>query len=152
MDLDDIVILGVIVDANMTFGMNLRIVSRAAAQRVLWENLGMDFTIDLFMRYFWNFALSMLEYCLAVSSGGLILSYWVWLLMLRWPLRRFPELQQRGTVSWESPGKYFMIGSCFWDLFGALSCRSSSIIQQCGDQLPIHTLNYWTELSAVLVF
>ena len=27
-----------------------------------------------------------------------------------------------------------------------------SIAQQCGAQLPTHTLNYWTELSGVLVF
>ena len=38
------------------------------------------------------------------------------------------------------------------DLFGALSCRFWSIAQQCGAQLPTHTLNYWTELSGVLVF
>ena len=28
----------------------------------------------------------------------------------------------------------------------------ASIAQQCGAQLPTHTLNYWTELSGVLVF
>ena len=27
-----------------------------------------------------------------------------------------------------------------------------SIAQQCGAQLPTHTLNYWTELPGVLVF
>ena len=28
-----------------------------------------------------------------------------------------------------------------------MSCRFSSIVQQCGAQLPTHTKNYWTELS-----
>ena len=35
--------------------------------------------------------------------------------------------------------------------FWSLSRRSWSIAQQCGAQLPTHTLNYWTELSGVLV-
>ena len=35
---------------------------------------------------------------------------------------------------------------------GALSCRSWSIAQECGVRLPIHILNYWTELSGVLFF
>ena len=47
--------------------------------------------------------------------------------MLRLPLRGtfalFPVLQLRGLVSWESLGRYFMIGRFLWDLFGALSCR-----------------------------
>ena len=34
----------------------------------------------------------------------------------------------------------------------SLSCRFWSIAQQCGAQLPTHILNYWTELSGVLVF
>ena len=46
----------------------------------------------------------------------------------------------------------FMIGRFFWDIFGALSCRFWSIAPPCGAQLPTHTLNYWTELSGVLVF
>ena len=50
-----------------------------------------------------------------------------------------------------SLGSYFMIGRFLRDLFGALSCRFWSIAQQCGAQLPTHTLNYWTELSGVLV-
>ena len=41
---------------------------------------------------------------------------------------------------------YFMISQSFWDLVGDLSCPFWSIAQQCGAQLPIHTLNYWTEL------
>ena len=36
--------------------------------------------------------------------------------------------------------------------FEALSCQFWSVAQQCGAQLPTHTLNYWTELSGVLVF
>ena len=76
--------------------------------------------------------------------------------MLRWPLQStfalFPVLQLRGLVLWESHGRYFIIGRFFWDLFGALSCRFWSIAQQSGAQLPTHTLNYWTELSGVLVF
>ena len=36
--------------------------------------------------------------------------------------------------------------------FGALSCLSWSIAKQWGAQRPTHTLNYWTELSEVLVF
>ena len=36
--------------------------------------------------------------------------------------------------------------------FGALSCRFWNIAHQCGAQLPTHALNYWTELSGVLVF
>ena len=63
-----------------------------------------------------------------------------------------PELQLRGLVSWESAGKYFIIRHFFWDLFEALSCWSWSIAQNCGAQLSIHTLNYWTEMSGVLVF
>ena len=39
-------------------------------------------------------------------------------------------------VLWESPGRYFIIGRPFWDLFGASSCRFCSIAQQCGAQLP----------------
>ena len=35
-----------------------------------------------------------------------------------------------------------MIGRSFWDIFGALSCRSWSIAQQCGDRLSIDILNY----------
>ena len=38
----------------------------------------------------------------------------------------FSVLHLRGLVSWESPRKYFIIDRCFWDLFGALSCRSLS--------------------------
>ena len=79
-----------------------------------------------------------------------------WRLMLRWPLRStftlFPVLQLRGLASEESPGKYFMTGRSFWNLFGALSCRSWSIALQCGVRLPIRILNYWTESSGVLVF
>ena len=36
--------------------------------------------------------------------------------------------------------------------FFSFSCRSWSIAQQCGVGLPTHILNYWTELSGVLVF
>ena len=36
--------------------------------------------------------------------------------------------------------------------YRALSCRSWSIAQQCSARLPIHILNYWTELSEVLFF
>ena len=57
----------------------------------------------------------------------------------------FPVLQLIGLVLWENPGRYFMIGSSFWDLFGALSCGFWSIAQQCGAQLPTHTLNYRTD-------
>ena len=64
----------------------------------------------------------------------------------------FPVLQLRALVSWESPGRYFMIGRFFWDLFGAFSCRFLSIDQPGGAQLPTHTLNYCKELSRVLVF
>ena len=76
--------------------------------------------------------------------------------MLRWLLRStfalFPLLHFRGgLVSWESPVICFMIGGSFWDLFTPLPCRFWSIAQQCGAQLPTHTINYWTELSGVLV-
>ena len=76
----------------------------------------------------------------------LTMLYSMWCLMLRWPLRcsfaLFPVLQFRGLISWKNPGKYFMIGRSFWDLFGAFSCRSWSIAeQQRRAQLPIHTLN-----------
>ena len=45
-----------------------------------------------------------------------------------------------------------MIGHYFRDLFGALSCRSWSIAQQCGAQLLIRTVNQWTELLGMLFF
>ena len=68
----------------------------------------------------------------------LTLLYWGWHLMLWWHLRNifalFLVLQLRCFVSWKSNGKYFMIGHSFWDSFGALSCQSWSIAQQCGAQ------------------
>ena len=36
--------------------------------------------------------------------------------------------------------------------FGALSCRFWSIAQQCGKQMPTHTLNYLNELAGGLIF
>ena len=75
----------------------------------------------------------------------LTLSYWGWRLILRWPLKStfalFSLLQLRGLVSWESYGKYFMIGRSYWDLFRALSCRFWSIVQQCGARLPLKLLD-----------
>ena len=38
------------------------------------------------------------------------------------------------------------------DAFGVLSCHFWSIVLQSGAQLPIHTLNCWTEQSVVLSF
>ena len=67
-------------------------------------------------------------------------------------LRLFLELQLTGLVSWESPGKYFMIGHSLWNLFRPLSSLSLSIAQQCGVQLRNHTLNYWIEMKEVLFF
>ena len=50
-----------------------------------------------------------------------------------------------------------VLASILWsiapsDIFKVFSCRSKSIVQYYGAQLPIHTLNYWTELSGVLFF
>ena len=70
---------------------------------------------------------------------------------LRSTFALLPVLQLRGLV-WECPGRYFMIGCSFWDVFGAVSCQFWSIAQKCGAQLLTHTLNFWTELSGVLVF
>ena len=36
-------------------------------------------------------------------------------------------------------------------LFLALACRSQCVAEQRGVQLLIHALNYWTELSGMLV-
>ena len=83
------------------------------------------------------------------------LVYWS-RLMLRWPLRStftlFPVLLLRGLVSWDSPGKYFMIGLSYWDLIGALTRRSWSNFQQCCARLLIHSLYYWADLLGVLFF
>ena len=46
----------------------------------------------------------------------------------------------------------FLGRSLLLGYFWSLSCRSRSIAEQCGVQLPIHTLNYSTELSGMLVF
>ena len=72
--------------------------------------------------------------------------------LLRSIVRLYPELQLRGWKLWESPDKYFIIDHCCRDLFVVLSWLSWSTVQQCGAQLPIPRVNYWTELSEVLVF
>ena len=53
-------------------------------------------------------------------------------------------------VSWESPGKYFMIGRSFRDIFWAFFL-SIFPAQQYGAQQPIHTLSCWVELARVLI-
>ena len=50
--------------------------------------------------------------------------------------------------SWEVFHDRSLLLRSFW----SFACRFWSIAQQCGAQLPTHTLNYWTELSGVLVF
>ena len=83
------------------------------------------------------------------------LSFWEWHLIQRWPLRSiFARLLQqllKDLVSW-SPGKCSMIDHFLGDTFGVLFCQFWSIVLQSGAQLPIHTLNYWTEQSVVPSF
>ena len=42
-----------------------------------------------------------------------------------------------------------MIDRFLGDAFGVLFCQFSSLVLQSGARLPIHTLNYWTDLSVV---
>ena len=65
---DDIVILGVTFDSKLTFEKHLRLVSRAASQRVgiLRKSSRMFHDRSLLQRYFRGFVLPVLEYCSAV--------------------------------------------------------------------------------------
>ena len=47
--------------------------------------------------------------------------------------------------SWQVFHDRSLLGRCF----RVLSCQFWSIVLQSGARLPIHTLNYWTELSVV---
>ena len=55
--------------------------------------------------------------------------------MPRWHSRSistlYLTLKLKSLVSWESPGRYFMIGRCCWELFEVLSCRSWSTAVLC---------------------
>ena len=60
--------------------------------------------------------------------------------------------QRLGILVSQSPGECFMIEPFLGDAFGVLSRQFWSIVLQSGAQLPIHTLNYWTEQSVVPSF
>ena len=64
----DLVILGVALDAKMTFEKHLRSVSSAAAQRlgIIRKSWQVFHNRSLFLRSFWSFVLPVLEYCSAV--------------------------------------------------------------------------------------
>ena len=64
----DLVILGVTIDAKMTFGKHLRRVSSAAAQRlgIMRKSWQVFDDRSLLLRSFWSFVLRVLEYCSAV--------------------------------------------------------------------------------------
>ena len=64
----DLVILGVTLDAKMTFERHLRSVSSAAAQRlgIMRKSWQIFHDRSLLVRSFWNFVLLVLEYCSAV--------------------------------------------------------------------------------------
>ena len=76
------------------------------------------------------------------------LLYFKWCSIPRWLLRSmfvlFREQLLNGKVSWGSLGKYSLIECFLGDAFGVLSCLFWNTVLQCGDLLPIHTLNYWT--------
>ena len=65
---DDIDILGVTFDSRMTFGKQLRSVSRASSQRlgILRKSWRVFHDRLLIGRCFWGFVLPVLEYCSAV--------------------------------------------------------------------------------------
>ena len=64
----DLVILGLTLDAKMTFGKHLRSVSSAAAQRlgIMRKSWQVFHDRSLLLRYFLSFVLPVLEYCSAV--------------------------------------------------------------------------------------
>ena len=64
----DLVILGVTFDIKMTFEKHLRSVSSAAAQRlgIMGKSWQVFHDRSLLLRYFWSFALPVLEYCSAL--------------------------------------------------------------------------------------
>ena len=65
---DDLVILGVTFDSKLTFEKHLRLVSRAASQRlgILRKSWQVLHDRLLLWRCFWGFVLPVLEYCSAV--------------------------------------------------------------------------------------
>ena len=65
---DDLVILGVTFDSKMTFEKHLRMVSRAASERlvILRKSWRVFHDRSLLERCFWGFVLPVLEYCSAV--------------------------------------------------------------------------------------
>ena len=65
---DDLVILGVTIDSKMTFEKHLRLVSRAASQRlsILTKSWRVFHDRSLLGRCFRHFVLPVLEYCSAV--------------------------------------------------------------------------------------
>ena len=68
----DLVILGVMFDAKITFEKHFRAVSSAAAQRLGIKRKSWQVFHDrsLLLRYFWSFILPILEYCSAVWCSG----------------------------------------------------------------------------------